>query len=724
MKNPTLFLLLVSCFPAILIQAEEPVIKIEDLLKPHVVLSDFSVTAPPSIGQTVSPEGKVDLNGELKDRACTVILKPESGHWDISKFSYFRVDITNNGDGLVWIRGRLDNDGALDWQNSSSSMAYILPGERATLGFPFQRAESADDSPEIFFPQGARPNGFRYHWMKFDPEKVIACRLIIQSASSWLDLKDIQVSLAQPFGAEANAKLLELPYLDKFGQVRQLEWPNKLHSEKELAGRTRKEASEIGTNNGPESFNRYGGWKNGPQLEATGFFRVEKYKGRWWFVDPEGRLFFSHGANSVGFVQSTVLKGRESLFDWIPLEKDFGEALDKDNVNFAIANLIRTYGTDWKAKGCDRIHTRMRQWGLNTVGAWSDPYLYKNPKTPYTPILHVWPGKKPLGKKVPDPFSEEFEQRVEDGLRELAKTSGSDPWCLGVFIDNELGWYEDFVHNALAGQPDMPARVAAIALLKEKYASIEALNAAWSTQHASWDAINGAPDYVEAPEEGDKVDEAEAANGDPEKYKAYREDRKAIERMIANRYYQVCQKMIRKIFPNHLYLGSRIHKATPEIYEEATRYSDVLSVNRYMALAATGLPKGFDKPALIAEFHFGAPDRGVPGVGLTFVGDQLQRSRAYAAYVLDAVLQPNIVGTHWFAYPDQSATSRPTVGKPGENYQIGFVDVTDSPYPEFTTYSRGLADVMYPLAETESVNLLQQLQDTWSDRQGSPATPQ
>jgi hypothetical protein len=270
----------------------------------------------------------------------------------------------------------------------------------------------------------------------------------------------------------------------------------------------------------------------------------------------------------------------------------------------------------------------------------------------------------------------------------------------------------------------MPARVAAIVLLKEKYASIEALNAAWSTQHASWDAINGAPDYVEAPEEGDKVDEAEAANGDPEKYKAYREDRKAIERMIANRYYQVCQKMIRKIFPNHLYLGSRIHKATPEIYEEATRYSDVLSVNRYMALAATGLPKGFDKPALIAEFHFGAPDRGVPGVGLTFVGDQLQRSRAYAAYVLDAVLQPNIVGTHWFAYPDQSATSRPTVGKPGENYQIGFVDVTDSPYPEFTTYSRGLADVMYPLAETESVNLLQQLQDTWSDRQGSPATPQ
>jgi hypothetical protein len=367
-----------------------------------------------------------------------------------------------------------------------------------------------------------------------------------------------------------------------------------------------------------------------------------------------------------------------------------------------IANLHRTYGPDWPAQAYDRVHTRMRQWGLNTIGAWSDPHLYRNAKTPYTPILHVWPGKNPLGKKVPDPFSPEFVQRVEDGLRALAKTSGADPWCLGVFIDNELGWYEDFVHNSLAGPADLPARKAVIGLLKEKYATIEALNAAWSTSHSSWEAINGGAASLETLKEA------------PDGFTAYREDRKAIERLIGNRYYQVCRDMMRKIFPNHLYLGSRIHKAGREVNEEATKHSDVLSVNRYMPLPSTGLPAGFDKPVLIAEFHFGAPDRGVPGVGLTFVGDQIQRSRAYAAYVLDAVLQPNIVGTHWFAYPDQSAASRPTVGKPGENYQIGFVDVTDSPYAEFTGYSRGLAEVMYPLAERESVDLLQLLQETWT----------
>jgi hypothetical protein len=165
--------------------------------------------------------------------------------------------------------------------------------------------------------------------------------------------------------------------------------------------------------------------------------------------------------------------------------------------------------------------------------------------------------------------------------------------------------------------------------------------------------------------------------------------------------------MMRKVAPRHLYLGSRIHKAGPEVMAEAARFADVLSVNRYMPLPVTSLPKNFDKPCLVSEFHFGAPDRGVPGTGLTFVGDQLQRSRAYAAYVLDAILQPNIVGTHWFAYTDQSAA-----GRPGENYQIGFVDVTDTIYPEISETSRGVAEIMYSLANKESVDFLRILETT------------
>ncbi len=271
--------------------------------------------------------------------------------------------------------------------------------------------------------------------------------------------------------------------------------------------------------------------------------------------------------------------------------------------------------------------------------------------------------------------------------------NGEDPWRIGIFIDNELGWDEDFVHNALAGHDDMPARKAVFALLKEKYATIEKLNAAWMTKYQSWEDLKTFP---------------QSSDG-------FALDLKELKRLIANRYYQVCRDMTRKVVPRHLYLGSRIHKASPEIMEEAARFTDVLSVNRYMPLAVTSLPKNFDKPCLVSEFHFGAPDRGVPGVGLQFVGDQLARSRSYAAYVLDAVLQPNIVGTHWFAYTDQSAA-----GRPGENYQVGFVDVTDTPYPEITATSRGLAEIIYSLADKENVEILPLLEEAWKSQLSPP----
>jgi Beta-galactosidase len=683
-----LYNFIVATFLSVFLQAEEPLTKIQDLLKPHRVLQDFTVSTSPGITQAKSTTGMLDVSGALKNKYGTLIFRPTEGKWDLSEYSYFRVDITNNGEGLIWILGRLDNEGAVDWANSSSTMAYILPGERATLGFPFQRTGSVDDSPEIFRQQSGRPNGFRGHWLPFYPEKVIECRMTIQSTIDMLNLKDIQVSLAQPYGATANARLLELPYLDKFGQVRQLDWPKKLSSENELLTRAKNEEREAKTDNGPKSFDRFGGWKDGPKLKATGFFRTEKYKGRWWFVDPDGKLFFSHGANSVGFGQSTPITNRKQLFEWLPSATDMGEALQKDRVNFMNANLHRTFGAEWKPNAYERLNTRLRRFGMNTVGAWSENALLENAKTPYTHILYVgrWPA--PLGYNMVDPFSPKFEQSVENGLRKLFP-KGEDPMCIGVFIDNELGWYEEFVHSALAGPVDMPARKAVFEFLKKKYISIQRLNTAWATKYQSWDDLKTFPPTSDG----------------------FALDLKELKRMIASRYYRGCRDMMRKVVPQHLYLGSRIHKASPEIYEEATRYSDVLSVNRYMSLPVTLLPKGFDKPCLISEFHFGAPDRGVPGVGLQCVGDQMARSRSYAAYVLDAVLQPNIIGAHWFAYADQSAA-----GRPGENYQVGFVDVTDRVYPEIATTSRGLAEIMYSLADQENVKLLPLLEKVWKSQ--------
>ena len=50
------------------------------------------------------------------------------------------------------------------------------------------------------------------------------------------------------------------------------------------------------------------------------------------------------------------------------------------------------------------------------------------------------------------------------------------------------------------------------------------------------------------------------------------------------------------------------------------------------------------------------------------------------------------MGTHWFQYKDQATTGRGD----GENYQIGFIDICDTPYPEIIAAARNTGDTMYP----------------------------
>lgn len=676
---------------------------IGDILAPDRFITDVISAPPGNLRFAGSGEHSFRLSGDLPNKQATVVLRPEEGRWDISGHAYFRVDFVNNGPGLVWIRGRLDNPGALDWANSTRSQAFVMPGERATLGFPFPRAEDLNDAPPLFDSQSGKPNGHRTHWKAFDPANVIACRLLIHSTADVLDLDDLVISVAQPYGAEANADLLELPYLDKFGQVRQLNWPGKLHAADELRRRHEAEAAAMAGDKGPRAFNQYGGWAEGPQLEATGFFRTEKYEDKWWLVDPEGRLFFSHGANSVGFQQITPVPGREELFAWLPDEDDalMEGVIADQRARFAVANLVRTFGADWREPANDRVHRRLRSWGMNTLGAWSDLELMEDQRTPYTPVLHVGGDWSPLGKKIADPFAEDFKERVMAGLRRIVPDP-EDPWVVGVFIDNEIYWTEPFVHNAFRRRHDLPARVACMNWLKDKYDSIEKLNAAWETSYGAWEDIGALPE-----------EETEALKADIVELKRY----------ISGTYYRLCREAMREALPNHLYLGSRQHKAPLEVYQESAKYVDVLSLNSYEPLSGVTLPRGVDMPAMDTEFHFAAPDRGVPGVGLWPVGDQTQRARAYITYVVSSLRHPNMVGTHWFAFPDQSAAGRPSVsGQPGENYQIGFVDVTDTPYPNITTATRRMAERMYEIGTDTSASLLETLEALWSEEEEDDAS--
>jgi hypothetical protein len=277
--------------------------------------------------------------------------------------------------------------------------------------------------------------------------------------------------------------------------------------------------------------------------------------------------------------------------------------------------------------------------------------------------------------KFPDVFDPSFFENVKRAVEAKRGRSAGDPWCIGYFSDNEMSWGDE-VSIALATLKSGPGQAAKenfMQDLKLKYNTIEKLNEAWGTKHASWEAFlenRITPDPARA-----------------------RRDLQSFYSKTAERYFMVVRDAIRAVAPNQLYLGCRFAWVNERAAAAAAKYCDVVSYNLYTRnIADFQFNGGADVPLIIGEFHFGALDRGLFHTGLVPVANQAARAAAYKSYVLDALKHPQFVGCHWFQYQDEPTTGRVY---DEENYQIGFVDIADTPYAEMIQASRDLAELLY-----------------------------
>ena len=541
------------------------------------------------------------------DRACTVNLSVKGGRQGtgpggrVTLAPHACADLVSSIRSLPWA---LDDALPLEGMNGKP-VAQGGAAAAAGGGFDLTRANSF----HIFFTQDGSRRGFSVH--------------------------RVAVSDGGP-GQKVFAAKTFLPFVDKFGQFKHDDWPGKIHSEDELVRARDAERAwlDAETQSPIPSADKYGGWAAGPQLKATGFFRTEKVNGKWWFVDPEGRLFFSHGVDCVRLGNETGVSYRETYYEWLPEKSDpvFGSFWQKvawpgahgfykdpahvpyEAYSFARANARRKYGPNWQADYPALVERRLRAWGLNTIANWSDERIYSKTKVPYTVCLGTWGAPRLKDSSgwwgaLPDPFSPAFETSFRAEARKMARKMKDDPWCLGVFVDNELSW-------------------------------------------------NNEPRMAD----------------------------------VAETYFATVAKVLKEEMPNHLYLGCRIAWGTDVIYRAASRHCDVVSVNIYNHTPDRDLPAGCaDKPMINGEFHFGALDRGMFHTGLVATRDQADRAACYRRYVEACLDHPRFIGTHWFQWQDQPLTGR----SDGENYQIGFVTIADTPYPELVAAARDVAREMY-----------------------------
>lgn len=606
---------------------------------------------------------------------------------DFRGYGGLAFDVYNPGSETVGFAVRIDSSPEADGNgnHSRTGKGTIDGGQRASYVLPFGVDPTALKMVGIPGYEGFRNLGYMGAG-PFDIGHIVAWQIFQNRPSSPQTLIIDNVRLLP--GRKPDFAGI----IDRYGQYSREDWPGKVKSDGDFAAQLAAEDRDLAKV--PTGRDKFGGWADGPRLEATGFFRVAKHDGKWAFVDPEGRLFLSVGPTTVSAAAPTTFVGREDMFSALPAnDPALAPFLSDKGLDFLSANLQKKYGGNFKQAWLERTYQRLASWGFNTIAAFSTWDTINNGRIPYT--LMIWVGGKhakippPPGDDRPmsDPFDPQFAADVAAAVQPQASRAKDDPYCIGYFIGNEEKWgssqkgprhHYGLVMSALKlPAAASSAKRAFLEQLQKQYGDIGKLNEAWGTSYPQWSSMEGPLTFKDPLSPGLLADFSKLLTS------------------LAEQYFRTVSQELKKADPNHLDLGCRFAGYSPEILGPAAKYCDALSFNVYRStLDPVGWKhmESYNKPFLVGEFHFGATDRGVFDGGLIGVADQKARGQAYQKYLRSALALPGCIGTHWFQYTDQPTTGRPG---DGENGNIGFVSITDTPYPELIGAAREMNSEMY-----------------------------
>jgi hypothetical protein len=656
-----------------------------------------------------SVTAETTANGEVLRRLTfnpaekpSLRLIPQSGSWDWSKAEAMSLRIQSAQDWAITLDVSIEStDGKF-----LTTQVALPAGPAQTLLVPL-----AATSPNAHGMRAAPPVPWTRDGQRWLPATLVNGELDRSKVAS------VTLSLSQPNAAQnvllgrfgtAEDSQQEALYdglMDAYGQYARGDWPDKVKNDEQLKKGAQDEQKQLAdwTAKLPQQ-DAFGGWLGGETFEASGFFRAEKRGDRWFLVTPEGHPFFSLGVNAVtpGLSQ-TYVEGREGMFkslpkDNEPLASHFGKGENRAETDsnkgrafnqgrwydFYGANLTRTYGGNDPQRWVGHSLDRLKAWGFNTLGNWSDPAFNTSKRMPYTLPLSIqgdyatiktgfdwWGG-------MPDPFDPRFAMAAERAIAIAARDHRDDPWLLGFFADNELAWGGHnndpkgryaLAYGTLRLTTDVPAKRAFLKQLRDKYRNQQGLSKAWGIDLQAWELMED-PGF-------------EPPLPNPE-HPAIEEDFQRFQRFYADTYFKTIADSMKWHAPNHMLLGGRFAATVPEAIEACAQYCDVISFNRYTREPQHGLDmdllRRLDKPLMITEFHFGSRDRGPFWGGVTEVYKEEERGPAYAKFLKKAAAEPLIVGAHWFQYLDQPATGRLL---DGENGHLGLVGITDRPWQGF-----------------------------------------
>ena len=366
-----------------------------------------------------------------------------------------------------------------------------------------------------------------------------------------------------------------------------------------------------------------------------------------WLVTPCGERFFSVGVNALEGGYPQRFPDKRQAYHW------------------------GTFYPDLEA-WAQVAHQRLSAWGFNTSGGWSlHPIMLPLPTTPYLEL-----GRQSRFHWF-DPLHPATTERVHAWARRMVAPYKGNPYRIGYFTDNEVGWWNGALFVYYLKQPATNhTKQSLIALLRTHYDD-------------DWEGFTR--DFVPPP----GITSFQHLLHNVGTWPQLRPGGEGIHivrqwtGVIAGHYYRLAHDAIREADPDALILGDRLPiYYDPVAVRAMAPYVDVISTNYNVDSPDGWIARYFfdglrqlapDKPVLISEWFFAAHENrsGNRNIGhLMTVHTQDERSRGAMVAAERLAREPQIVGTHWFQYYDHPRGGRDD----GEDYNFGLIDIDDRPY--------------------------------------------
>ena len=339
--------------------------------------------------------------------------------------------------------------------------------------------------------------------------------------------------------------------------------------------------------------------------------------------------------------------------------------------------MLRKYGNleAWR----DRVIERFQTVGYNTFGNWSDELMMAQRLVPHTRALSSRVGPRLKKGNLPNIYHPEWEIKLAEHFNEMAAPNKDNPWLLGYFVDNEMGW-GGLPRNVLLADKGDPIRVEFASFMSTYFEqNIAQACAELQTEAETFEAL------------ADAVDDSLPTGEQQPAVLA------AFAGHYAEGYFATVNRLLKEADPNHLYLGCRFVRRKPadNICAAAGRHCDVVTVNCYSLIPSREefgeWFKATGRPIQIGEHHL--PLRSIRQLQPLYPAFTSEERRdCYEEFLNVWMDQPYSLGAHWFQHADQNATGRPL---DGENQTVGFVDIADRPHPELVDAAMAATRAMY-----------------------------